>query len=189
MTQADRRFALLDLISLITACAIAFAVCVFRRRQWDEYGANWTAVNTISLSWHFAGYWLLVLTAYLGAMTLRRKPSRQTIVASRGTACVLSICLVALIAIPANWNVFFGSALSLYALPVILPFSIVSDPLVAACAAISTWMALNIASVPTSKADWLDRAGKIISCIWLLYALAQPILYADVLRALGVPMR
>lgn len=189
MTTADRRFGLADLISLVAAFAIAFAVCMFVRRQWDGVGANWTTINTITVGWFFAGYLLLTLTAYLGAMVLRRRPSRQEIVASRGRACVLSICVMAFVAIPANWDAFFHSALPMYSLIVLLPFSIAGDPLTAAAAGICTWVALAFASVPDSRADWLDRAGKTTTCMWLLFAFTKPLLDLDVLRALGVSMR
>ena len=188
MTTDDRRFGLADLIFLVAAFSIAFAVCTFVQRQWDGVGANWTTVNTITVGWSFAGYTLLTLTAYLGAMILRRKPSRQAIIASRGRASVLAICAMALVTIPTNWNTFFHSALPLYSLIVFLPFSIAGDPLTAACAGICTWAALNLASVSTSRADWLDHAGKVATCIWLLFAFAQPLLDLAVLRALGVPM-
>ncbi len=189
MTTANRCFGLIDLIALVAAFAIAFAVCTFMWRQWNEAGANWTTINTIGVGWSFAGYLLLTFTAYLGAMILRRRPSRQDIVESRGKACVLSICVVAFIAIPTNWNAFFDSGLPLYSLLVRLPYCIASDPLSAACAGICTWLTLHSASISTSRTDWLDRAGKVVTCVWLLFAFVQPLLDLQVLRALGVQMR
>ncbi len=185
MTSSDR-FGLADLISLVAAFAVAFAVCLFMFRQWNRLEPEWDVVNTLSVGWSFAQYTLLVMTFYCGAMILRRRPSRSAIVQSRGQACALAICVAALTAIPTHWNAIFHTALPYYVLLVTMPLSLASDPLVGASVAICTWLTLKLADVPTAKPTWLDRLGKSLSVVWLLFACVQPILDFEVLRALGV---
>lgn len=76
----------------------------------------------------------------------------------------------------------------MYVLIAVLPFSIAGDPFTAAAAGSCTWLALNTAAVPRSTSDWLDRAGKLTTLTWILFAFVHPVLDLDVLHALGVPM-
>lgn len=186
MDPAKRRFGIADLVFLVAAFAVAFAVCLFAKRHWDGRNANWSDGNTITFAWSSAGNFLYVFTVYLTAMILRRRPARREFVASRGNACVLSIFLVSLIQIPTNWDALFNSAVPVSFLVVMAPFSLSGNPLAGAGAAISAWLALNLASVPASETDWLDRAGKCTAFTWLIFAFAQPVLDLNVLEFLGV---
>lgn len=189
MRNSKRRFELADLILFVGACAVAIAVCVFTKRHWDAGGAKWSTGNTITFAWSSAGYCLATITAYLAAMVLRRKPSRREIVASRGDVCVLSICVLSLIHIPTNWDALFNSSVSLAFLLVVVPFSLAGDPLAGAAAALSAWLALDLASVHRSEVDWLDLAGRFIALTWMAFAFVQPILDLHVLKAMGILFR
>lgn len=189
MTKTNRRFGIADLISLVSAFSIAFSVCIFVERRWKIADTTWNTVNSISAIWTYAGYVLITLTFYQCAMILRRKPSRGDIIQSRGRACITVICVVALLDSLTSWDLFFYPDLAAEAKFLLLPFSIISSPTTAAGASLCAWQALNLASVPKSQTDWLDRYGKITCFVWLLFAIAQPLLSIPVLKALGVPMQ
>lgn len=188
MTQSTNRFSLFDLLALVTAFSIAFAMLVFHQRQWAAYGAKSSAINTLTMTWYGVGTTLSVCTYYLGATVLRRRPSLKSLVRSSGRTAILAMCFVSLLAVLAAWDSFFASVFSLPATLLHLPFTIHGSPLVAASAGLTGWFTVSVAAHNKYPPDWLDRAGKICSLVWLLLAFVQPVLNFKVLKAIGFPL-
>lgn len=186
MTRKKRRFELADLIFLVVACAIAFAICMGLKQHSDALGANWSPGNTITFVWATAGFCLVTLTMYLAAMVLRRKPSRQDLISSWGDVTVVSISLVALIHVPTNWDLLFGTPIPLERMILLLPFSLAGEPLAGAAVAVSCWLVLFLASPERAESDWLDLSGRLTAYTWLLFAFAEPVVDLRVLDAWGV---
>lgn len=187
-TPTSQRFSIVDLLSLVTAFSIAFAMLMVHRRQWSAFGATWTPVNTLTVNWFGLGATLCVCSFYLGLMVLRRRPNRQLLAASPGRAAILAICVVAPLATLASWDSLFASAFSLPATLLNLLFALGGSPLVAAAAGLIAWATVSATSVTRRPSDWLDRSGKICSMIWLLLSFAQPVLNFEVLKAIGFPL-
>ncbi len=160
----------------------------FHRRQWTAFGANWTAINTLTVYWFGVGTTLCVCTFYLGLMILRRRPERFLLANSPGRAAVLAICIASVLAMLTSWDSFFATAFPLPATLLHLPFAIGGSPLVAASAGLTAWVTVSATSSATPSSDWLDRSGKTCSAVWLLLSFVQPILNFEVLKAIGFPL-
>ncbi|WP_150122724.1 hypothetical protein [Rhodopirellula islandica] len=188
MTHTSQRFSIVDLLSLVAAFSIAFAILVFHRRRWAAFGADWTSINTLTVNWFGFGMTLCVCSFYLGLMVLRRRPDRRLLASSPGRAATLAICIASLLAMLTSWDSFFASVFSLPVTLLHLPFTIGGSPLVAASAGLTAWIAVSVTSDAQLPPDWLDRSGKICTVFWLLLSFAQPVLNLEVLKAIGFPL-
>lgn len=188
VTESSQRFSIVDLLSLVAAFSIAFAMFLFHRRQWERFGEDLNAVNALTFSWFGIGMTLIVLTLYLGCMVLRRRPRHEVLAASPGRMAVLAICFVSLLAMFTNWGSFFSSVFSLPATLLYLPFTVHSSPLVAASAGLTAWITVYVVTDTRPPTDWLDRSGKICTLLWLLLSFVQPVLGFEVMKAIGIPI-
>ncbi|WP_430450791.1 hypothetical protein [Rhodopirellula europaea] len=188
MERSAQRFSIFDLLSLLAAFAIAFAMVAFNRRQWDAFSSSHSALSIFVMNWYAVGTTLCIGTFYLGSMMARRRPTRAAIVGSPGRAAILAICLASAVAKLAAWESFSMSVFPLTATLIHLPFSIGGSPLVAAAAGLTAWGTVSLGTQTKCRPDWLDQSGKACTLLWLLLSFTQPLTYPKVLTAIGYPL-
>ncbi|MCC9604239.1 hypothetical protein LOC67_27105 [Stieleria sp. JC731] len=178
-----RRFRILDALFITAAVAAAFAI-----NHWLR-SAQVLPKTTLMKVYEAHTLALLVtstVTWMLGALVLADRSQISNSVRSPGKLTVVSVTAVSLASIAMNWEILFRSHLSPGLRIALLPFAFLSNPSVPACTVISVWLTQFMAGLKRPSSDWLNISGCAIGILWILYAIAHPLLDLEVMRWMGV---
>lgn len=174
-----RRFRILDALCLTGAVAAALAL-----NHWLRFTQS--LPDTALMRLYEAHTVVLLMTTTvtwtLGILVLIDRSQIALAVRSPGKLAVIAITAVSLASMAMNWEILFRSHLSTGLRIALLPFMFVSNPSVPACVAIAVWLTQRIARLEQPPSDWLNMSGIAVGVLWILYAIAHPLLDLEVMR-------
>lgn len=186
--KATRRFTLFDAMALIAAAAVGLAASrgwagvsdpSILDRQVEDGPLRWLAPATrqVVLGWPVVAAWTLALVA----LRLRRpRPAGRRLFAAPGVAACLiaSVVLVLQLANAAAYWIYLmvktgfqyvgshGPMMSIAMLPESASPSV-------GFAVLAAWLWLALTRRWRPERVWIDRAGRVVGCLWIVLALLR----------------